>query len=212
MGKDDMTIMALPVEKLFSLSPHFEGFQSHHVFDYEKHILEHHSYGRRGNLEADNSHKHPIPYALIINPKKRMVYAYQRSSQKEEAHESRLHGKWSWGVGGHVEPIDGKCENALRFCLEREVREEIKILGDISSISLLGYVNNSDPVGLVHFGLLYLIETNAEEVSPADKEMKQGKLMTLFELGQICCSPECTVEAWSKIALEHLKKYFASLK
>lgn len=206
-----MIIMALPIKKLFSVSPHFEGFQHHRMFDYENHILENHVYGRRGDLEVDTSHKHPIPYALIINPQKKMVYAYQRSSTKEHAHESRLHGKWSWGVGGHVEPNDGKTENALRLCLEREVREEIHIHGNISSISLLGYVNNSDPVGLVHFGLLYLIETDAEKVSPRDLEMKQGRLMTLSELEGICSTPECIVEAWSHIALEPLKEYFASL-
>jgi len=211
MGKDDMTIMALPVETLFSLSAHFEGFQHHHVFDYEDHILKNHTYGRRGDLEVDTTHKHPIPYALIINPQKRMVYAYQRSSNKTEAHESRLHGKWSWGVGGHVEPSDGVSDNALRLCLEREVREEIDIRGVISSISLLGYVNNSDDVGKVHFGLLYLIETDAEEVSPRDLEMRQGKLMTLSELENICSSPNCSVEAWSQIALEPLKEYLAFL-
>lgn len=211
MSKDDMRIMALAVETLFSVSPHFEGFQHHRVFDYENHILRHHHYGRRGDLEVDTSHKHPIPYALIINPQKKKVYAYQRASAKEHAHESRLHGKWSWGVGGHVEPDDGTSDNALRLCLEREVREEIDIKGKISSISLLGYVNNSDPVGLVHFGLLYLIETDAEEVSPRDLEMRQGRLMTLSELEEICSSQACVVEAWSQIALDPLKEYFASL-
>ena len=197
---------------MFSLSRHFEGFQEHSLFDYEDHILANHKYGRRGDLEVDISHKHPIPYALIINPAKKMVYAYQRASAKEHAHESRLHGKWSWGVGGHVEVPDARSENALRLCLEREVQEEIHIQGNITSVSLLGYLNNSDPVGLVHFGLLYLIETDAEEVSPRDKEMKQGRLMTLSELEGICSSPECQVEGWSQIALEPLRKYFASLE
>src|SRR3989339_848879 len=143
MGKDDMVIMALPVKTLFSLYPLFEGFQADDAFDFESHIIKHHLYGRRGDLEID---------------------------------------------------------------------EEVQINGNISSISLLGYINNSDPVGLVHFGILYLLETDAVEVSPADKEMKQGKFMCLSELEEICVSPDCTVEAWSQIALDPLKRYFASLQ
>ncbi|MDP3728622.1 MAG: NUDIX domain-containing protein [bacterium] len=212
MSKDDMIIMALPVETLFSLHPLFEGFQAHDVFDYENHILKNHSYGRRGNLEQDSTQKHPIPYVLIVNPLKGLVYAYQRSSKKEEAHESRLHGKWSLGVGGHVEQADSEHANPIRLCLEREVDEEVQINGNITSISLLGYINNSDPVGLVHFGILYLLETDADEISPADKEMKQGKFMSLSELEEICNSPDCTVEEWSQIALQPLKEYFSSLK
>ncbi|KHO52928.1 MAG: phosphoesterase [archaeon GW2011_AR17] len=212
MGKDDMVIMALPVKTLFSLYPLFEGFQADDAFDFESHIIKHHLYGRRGDLEIDATHKHPIPYVLIVNSQKGLVYAYQRSSNKTEAHESRLHGKWSWGVGGHVEQVDGVDKNPIRFCLEREVDEEVQINGNISSISLLGYINNSDPVGLVHFGILYLLETDAVEVSPADKEMKQGKFMCLSELEEICVSPDCTVEAWSQIALDPLKRYFASLQ
>ncbi len=211
MGKDDMIIMALPVETLFSLSPLFEGFQAHHVFDYESHILQNGMYKRRGDLENDPTHKHPIPYVLIVNPPKAFIYAYQRSSEKKDAHESRLHGKWSWGVGGHVEKEDGVHRNPLRLCLEREVKEEIEIKGNVHSVKILGYINNSDSVGLVHFGILYLLETDAEEVNPRDKEMKQGKLVSFSELEQICHSSDCTVEAWSQIALEPLKKYFASL-
>lgn len=207
-----MVIMALPVEKLFSLQPFFEGFQAHSVFDYESHIIQHHHYGRRGDLEFDSTHKHPIPYVFIVNPEKELVYAYQRSSNKTEAYESRLHGKWSCGVGGHVEQVDAEHKNPIRVCLEREVAEEVKMNGKISSVSLLGYINQSDPVGLVHFGLLYVLETDADEVSPADKEMKQGKLMTLSELEEICRSPDCTLEGWSQIAMQPLKEYFASLR
>src|SRR3989338_5941484 len=92
MGKDDMVIMALPVKTLFSLYPLFEGFQADDAFDFESHIIKHHLYGRRGDLEIDATHKHPIPYVLIVNSQKGLVYAYQRSSNKTEAHESRLHG------------------------------------------------------------------------------------------------------------------------
>lgn len=207
-----MVIMALPIETLFQFSPIFEGFQAHSQFDYEGHIIHNQRYGRRGNLEVDPSHKQPIPYVLIVNPKTKMIYAYQRSSQQEHAHESRLHGKWSWGVGGHVEQIDGEHENPIRVCLEREVvREEVNIKGDISGISILGYINESDEVGKVHFGLLYVLETSADEVVPSDLEMKSGSMVSFSELERILASPEWEVEGWSRIALGPLREYLASL-
>jgi len=207
-----MIIMALPIDVLFSLSPLFEGFQPHTSFDYETHILNNQSYGRRGNLEVDPTHKQPIPYVMVVNPRTKKVYAYQRSSAEEHAHESRLHGKWSWGVGGHVEQIDQTHKNPIRVCLEREVlREEVTIRGSVQNISVLGYVNNSDPVGLVHFGILYVLETDADDVSPLDAEMKQGSMVPFSELDSICASPDCEVEAWSRIALEPLRAYFSAL-
>ena len=204
-----MVILALPVETLFAVSQQFEGFQGASIFDYEAHILRHQKYGRRGDLEEDPTHKQPIPYVLIVNRVKGLVYAYQRASHKEEAHEERLHGKWSWGVGGHVEHVDAMQENPIRVCLEREVlAEEVVIKGDVLSLSILGYINESDEVGKVHFGLLYVLETDAEEVFPKDVEMKQGSMVALFHLETICSSPDCDVEGWSKYALEPLRQYF----
>lgn len=208
-----MMIMAVPTQILFSLNNLFEGFQASEVYNYERHILDHYTYMRRGTVEPDPSWKQPIPYAFVVNPQSKKVYAYQRSSDKNAAHESRLHGKWSWGVGGHIEQADALGKNPIHVCLEREVlAEEVDISGKILDIRLLGYINDhSDKVSEVHFGILYLIETDAETVSPKDAEMKQGKFMTLSELEEICSSPDCVVEAWSKVALESLKKYFATL-
>ena len=206
-----MIIMALPVESLFSLSSCFEGFQAHSVFDYERHILDNPHYMRRGDAEHDPSFKQPIPYALIVNPRTKQVYAYERATDVSHAHESRLHGKWSWGVGGHVEQSDSG-EDPLRLCLEREVlREEVSDLGKVS-IRILGYINEEDKgVSAVHFAVLYLVETDVDSVSPKDKEMAKGGFVSLSELEEICASPDCIVEGWSKMAFPVLKNYLLSL-
>ncbi len=204
-----MIIMALPVDVLFSKYSLFEGFQSHDTFDYESHIVQNPYYGRRGDLEVDLDYKQPIPYVVIVNRINGLVYAYQRASEKEFAHEDRLHGKWSLGVGGHVEPLDGETDNPIRACFKREVlKEEVDIKGNIISLSVLGYINESDPVGKVHFGILYVLNTDAVEVFPKDKEMKNGFMVSLSVLERILGSFKSEVEGWSRIAYEPLKNYF----
>jgi predicted NUDIX family phosphoesterase len=207
VSKDDMSIMVVPRTNLL-FKGDFEGFVSHTDCDYESLILEHHLHMRRGNAEEDSTHKQPIPYCLIVNPGTQQVYAYKRSEKKEEAHEDRLHGKWSFGVGGHVEEIDSQGENPIYVSMLRELDEEVEFVeSSYKNVRVLGYVNSEkDPVSQVHFGILYVVETDAEEIKPLDLESQHGELMSFAQLKEILDSPECIVEEWSKIAFEAVEK------
>ncbi len=210
MGKEDQQIMAVKRDTLFS-EKYFQGFSNHNIHDYEKKVLGNYKIGRRGDLEIDPSHKQPIGYMLIVNPTEKKVFAYQRAIKDKDYGEKRLQGKWSWGVGGHIEPHDIGNGNPIRESSLRELEEEINIIGKIKNINVLGYINDdSDPVGEVHFGILYLIEIDGS-AKPNDKEMSEGKMFSINELEEICSSKEFTVENWSKIALNPLKDYFESL-
>jgi len=128
MSKDDAQIIVVERDTLFK-DGDFQGFKNHSEIDYESVILSNIKSMRRGNAEIDPTHKQPIGYALIINPKTKKVFAYQRSSKDQHYSEKRLQGKWSWGVGGHIDYSDNHHENQLLGSMLRELEEEIEIKG-----------------------------------------------------------------------------------
>ena len=196
MDKNEQLIMVVPREKLFG-SAHFEGFCSAEVEDYQQRILDHFLYMRRGDAEVNPAFKQPIGYVLVVNHRLKKVFAYQRAVKDAHYHEKRLQGKWSWGVGGHIDQEDNGHENPLHGSVLRELQEEVNIPGSVR-LSVLGYINHeTDAVGQVHFCVLYVAETDAENVSPRDSEMQHG---------------QCSVEGWSRIALEPLMEYLTTSK
>lgn len=209
MDKFEKHIMVVPRKILFD-NDHFDGFKHNKETDYESRILSNYIYMKRGVAENDPEHKQPVGYAIIVNPKTKKVFAYQRSKKDKEYTETRLQGKWSWGVGGHIDKIDSENGNPIHTSMLRELQEEVNIQGDVKT-KVLGYINDDkDSVGQVHFGILYLIETDAEEVHPNAPEISSGKLIHIEEIEKINKDPELVVESWSQIAIEPLKDYFKS--
>ncbi len=199
-------VMVVPREKLFPEGP-FSGFISADGIDYGSRILSSYQYMERGRAEEDDRFKQPIGYALLYNPRKKLVFAYLRSSKDGEYPEKRLQGKWSWGLGGHIEEDDASDEDPVRYSMLREIAEETGI-PELGRPEIMGYINDdSDPVGRVHFGVLCLIETAIEDISPISPELAGGKMLPLSELRGLCSDPEVTVEEWSRFALEALENH-----
>jgi len=205
MNKNDMIIMGVETNKLFK-NKSFEGFIQENEFDYESIILNNFEWLRRGNLEEDFTYKQPICYAMIVNPDTKKIFFYQRSGDEE-----RLHGKWSCGIGGHIDKKESTEENPLYASMLREVSEEIYMNGDAKP-RILGYINSEeDKVSQVHIGLLYLIETNSTEIRAKDAEISRDVFGSLSDLEKVCSNPDTVVEAWTKIALTPLRSYFNNL-
>lgn len=205
MDKNEKQIIVVENKILFG-GDYFQGFRPGTEIDYESRILSNIKIMKRGLAEKDSYHKQPIGYIIVINPKTKQVFAYQRASEIKLV-EERLQGKWSWGVGGHIEPLDINNKNLIRESMLRELSEEIG-LETKNYPKILGYINDdNDDVGKVHFGLLYVLETS-ENIKPKDGEMASGRFVSLGELEKICSSPDSQVEAWSKIAMGPLKKLF----
>lgn len=199
MNKNEQEIMVIDRNVLF-MGKVFQGFQGKRV-DYLKRILDMYKFMQRGKAETNPYYKQPIAYAVIVNSNK--VFAFQRASD-ENYSEKRLHGKWSIGVGGHVEKPDEESDNPILLSLQRELKEELIINGSFY-INHLGYINLEDTaVDKVHFGLLYIIKTESK-VTPKDPEIKQGKFFTINKLKQM--SKQGEFEAWSKIALSVVIKH-----
>jgi len=207
MSKEDQKIIVIEKNILFG-KDYFNGFKSAREVNYEQRILANIKVMRRGDAENDPTHKQPIGYAIVMNSKTKKVFAYQRSSKDKEYGEKRLQGKWSWGFGGHIEPSDNSNGNPIKDSVFREVnQEELEVFGKLKYPRVLGYINDdSDDVGKVHFGILYLINTDAIKAKPRDPEIAKLESLSLSELERMCSSPDFTVESWSEIALGPLRK------
>ncbi|OGJ21102.1 hypothetical protein A3K73_08360 [Candidatus Pacearchaeota archaeon RBG_13_36_9] len=208
MAEDSM-ILAVRREVLFGGNgDYFQGFREAGEVDYEARILERPEWVRRGDVEEDPRFKQPIPYAMVVNPSLGQVFAFKRAKKVEGKYdEARLQGKWSWGVGGHVEPSD-QAENILTAGFLRELGEEVTIHGDVRKVRNIGCINDdSNPVGQVHFSLLYVVETNATLITPKDPEIAEGRLRDVQDLSQLCKIPEFQAENWSRIAVAPLIAY-----
>jgi predicted NUDIX family phosphoesterase len=204
MSTDKGMIMVVERATLFR-ERSFTGFLPAEANDYEALIIANATYRPREHAEKDPSFKQPIAYAAIVNPGRGRVFAYRRASEAGRYDEARLRGKWSWGVGGHIEEADARGRNPIRDSLRRELAEEIDIPGTFS-LAVAGYVNDDETdVGAVHFGILYIAETDAAEVTPRSPEIAAGGLHPIETLEEILRSPACSVETWSAIALPAIK-------
>ncbi len=204
MAKEEQIIIAVKRDILFR-EHYFSGFEAAGTHDFESIIRADYTELKRGIAEQDPSYKQPIAYCIMYNPEKRRIFAFQRAAEKEDYDEKRLRGKWSFGVGGHVEPHDSRGGDPLAASMRRELEEEVAFDGTFSA-SVLGYINDDETeVGRVHFGILYLVEVTAAELSPRSSELADGRLRPLPEIDKICATKDAEIESWSKIAWEALK-------
>ncbi len=185
----------------------FHGFKAAEDIDYASRILNNSEFMERGLAEENVEYKQPISYGVLINRKLNQVLVYQRGKKDTEYVEKRLQGKYSWGVCGHID--EGDKGNPLQSSLLREIEEEFGLKAEqINGLKILGYVNDdSNPVGKVHFGILYVAETDVEIIEPKSESIT-SKLMSLEGLEKLLADPEVKVETWSEIAMDSLRKHF----
>lgn len=118
----------------------------------------------RAKAEDDPSHKQIIPYCVFHHQGQVLHYTRGKTSG-----ESRLHAQGSVGVGGHINPVDAG-ENHLGqatyyAAVEREIDEELNIVGDHNN-RIVGLINDdSNPVGQVHLGIVHLFELDSSQVT-----------------------------------------------
>lgn len=210
--KNDRMILVVPNDILFVNNSRFQGFKEHSTIeDFESRILQYKKFMRRGDAEIDFSHKQPIGYAVIVNPLTKKVYAYKRAQSNVQHGDPRLQGKWSIGTGGHIEKDADKSDNPIHSSLLREIDEEVLINGS-QDIKVIGYINDeNDEVSKVHFGVLYVIETDSDDVFPNNAESVHGEMMSVEEIRKLKSTPEVTLENWSHIALDVIENYLKDL-
>lgn len=115
----------------------------------------------RATAEQNPAWKQWIPYCLIrcASAIDAGVFCVRRTKGQSE---TRLHGLWSIGLGGHIEPCDAAAELAapafFAAALGRELREELQFPPTLTPTPrLVGLLNDDQTaVGAVHAGLVFV--------------------------------------------------------
>lgn len=152
-----------------------------------------------------------IPYCVICcrggDGSEPGVFLVRRTKGQSEA---RLHGAWSIGLGGHVDPEDGAPtgpgDTYFARALGRELAEELALPSQgVPTPRFLGLLNDdSTEVGAVHAGLVYRVDLDVPN-SLARKQIgirETGKmeggftlLVEFFKLWQ----DGAPFESWSSV-------------
>lgn len=160
-------------------------------------IGEHLDFGPRAELEEDPTKKQIIPYVLI--QRQNDIWTMVRTAKTQEA---RLHHRASVGVGGHLEPIDGNREDIIINGMLRELHEEIHLDTKWDQqVRYVGVLNDdTNDVGKVHLGLVYVLEISAHtSIDIRETEKMRGLWYPIEQCHQ---SEEYAFETWSEIALQ----------
>jgi predicted NUDIX family phosphoesterase len=161
-------------------------------------ILANHSFRSRALVEEDPGYKQIIPYVVVRHGNRFLLT--RRTNRQTEA---RLHGKYSLGIGGHINDSEEfePGQNVVDAGLERELEEEIQLSGRRVSLQLAGLISDdSTPVGQVHMGLVFLLETSSPEFQVNEPDMMTAQWATAEFLAE--CAPQ--METWSQIVVERV--------
>src|ERR1700680_722067 len=119
-------------------------------------------YLNRSDAELDKRYKQLIPYVLLICNDKILRYRRGRGGQ-----ETRLHGLYSVGIGGHISEEDHGLfskDRGYQEGMRRELMEEVAI--DAGSEPAVAAINDdSTEVGYVHFGVVHVVRVPDQSVA-----------------------------------------------
>src|SRR5207245_2361404 len=121
------------------------------------HIL----YLNRSDAEQDKRYKQLIPYVLVICNDRILRYRRGRGGQ-----ETRLHGLYSIGIGGHISEEDhGLFSKGLGYYegMRRELMEEVAI-AEMKEAAVAVINDDSTEVGCVHFGVVHVMQVAHETI------------------------------------------------
>lgn len=148
--------------------------------------------------EKDFNYKQLISYVLLQRADGKFA-CYQRHGT-----EKRLHGKWSAGVGGHIDEPDK--QSTLKATFEtgmlRELSEELKNFDETKvCFNYLGIINEIESeAGHVHLGIVYIAKCiEGYEPLPA-LELKKMNWKTVYEMNSL------EKELWTELAFKLMEE------
>ena len=151
----------------------------------------------RKSAETDSGFQQIIPYVLL--QKSDGTFAcYER-----HGNEKRLHGKWSCGIGGHIDEGDeaDSLDQIVMNGMRRELGEELKNFTPSKiRLSYLGIINETESeVGQMHLGLVFIAKCEDGYTPVAADELKnmEWKSGAQFE--------NLEKELWTDLAFTLLK-------
>ena len=205
---------------LFDLNfPH--GFVSAHGTDggwdgekLQTRIREKGFFVERRWAEHDSTLKQIIPYGLVASPAG--VFLVKRLAKGGE---KRLHDRLSIGIGGHVNPFDMPASGGLAqgrpidgegsildLGAERELAEELHFTGPLKR-TVVGFLNDdSNPVGSVHFGVVFRADSPTVDVRVRETDAMEGSFVTREHLLDLNGRNPNPFETWSQFLVEHIEE------
>lgn len=160
-------------------------------------ICSYHSYIDRDIAEYSREYKQIIPYAILRNGNSFFLTKRLRAQR-----EKRLHGMYSIGLGGHINPSEEKEDNIILAGLKRELYEEIGV-ADFTHCKCVGVLNDcSTEVSNYHIGLVYIIDTDME-INIKESSKMTGQWVSSNEIAEVFQS----LETWSQIVWENKSKW-----
>ncbi|PIR13963.1 hypothetical protein COV49_00480 [Candidatus Falkowbacteria bacterium CG11_big_fil_rev_8_21_14_0_20_39_10] len=216
MGKKNRTVLVAKIEDIFQSIGRFSGYM--HFDDSQEAIRAVSAIERRSfwmsedKAEKMENIRELIGYVLIVNPKTKKVFVYQRAGKKSDYKETRLQGKWSCGIGGHIEMEDfdnkGEAQKIFQGTL-LEIWGETDCHTNYFQPIAIGFISvDTKRVDQDHFGVVYLQYTTQRKLT-IKKEIQQGRFFSFSEFEKLVKdskqSPSVvSVETWSKLCLKPL--------
>jgi|SRR6266446_177261 len=157
------------------------------------HIL----YRNRSNAEQDKRYKQLIPYVLAICNDKILRYRRGRGGQ-----ETRLHGLYSVGIGGHISEEDyGLFSTTLGYHdgMRRELMEEVA-LDEVKEAAVAVINDDSTDVGQVHFGVVHIMHVANENAVGRRSGIVSPEFIPIAE----AVKDAAGYESWSRFCLEQM--------
>lgn len=191
MGSDE-DILVVPRSLL--LPEPVQGFSTEGAAQFLARVRAHAVFRRRGDIEDDPSHKQIIPYLIVRHGPR--LFLFQRSAVGGEA---RLHGKYSIGVGGHINKSDVEgAADVVGAGLKREFEEELVVSGRWQA-RRAGVLNDeTNAVGRVHFGLVHIVVVDTADIAVKEPDVLAGRLADSSEVRAL----RDRMETWSQLILD----------
>ena len=159
-------------------------------------------YRNRTEAELDPRFKQLIPYVLLLC--KGRILRYRRGKGGQE---TRLHGLYSVGVGGHISEEDhGLFSSGAGYQegMRRELLEEVEV--EHVKDAAVGVINDdSTEVGRVHFGVVHVMHVPNEAVAGRRSGIVAPEFIPVAE----AVANAAAYESWSRFCLENLEVLLA---
>jgi predicted NUDIX family phosphoesterase len=209
-------VLVVPRARLFP-NGGFYGFSREGLEGYLAAIAGHAFFARRDQVEEDPSLKQIIPYAVVRHDGRIFLVARTRRGS-----ETRLREKLSIGLGGHINPVDNQAElftaaaaeqtieaggradegqsagTLVDAAMARELTEEVDLPAGWRARPV-GVLNDDvEPVGRVHFGLVYVADVPSLDVRIRETTKLTGAFVSMVDVRD--AYPR--LESWSQFILD----------
>ncbi|HVM61573.1 MAG TPA: hypothetical protein VMV72_11985 [Verrucomicrobiae bacterium] len=154
-------------------------------------------YLNRSDAEDDKRYKQLIPYVLLFCNGRVLRYRRGKGGQ-----ETRLHGLYSLGIGGHISEEDHglfASDRGYQDGMRRELVEEVDV-GEVKEAAVAVINDDSTDVGAVHFGVVHIAQVPDEDVAGRRSGIVGPEFISIQE----AVKDPSRYESWSRFCVENL--------